>query len=73
MSALSSLPGKIVAVHTSYRSRAAERGTVPAWPIGPPFRSIRSLMSTRRTMRRGPKLSLRSIRMREALQPSNEA
>jgi regulator of RNase E activity RraA/2-keto-4-pentenoate hydratase/2-oxohepta-3-ene-1,7-dioic acid hydratase in catechol pathway len=32
MSALSSLPGKIVAVHTSYRSRAAERGTVPAWP-----------------------------------------
>jgi regulator of RNase E activity RraA/2-keto-4-pentenoate hydratase/2-oxohepta-3-ene-1,7-dioic acid hydratase in catechol pathway len=25
-------PGKIVAVHLSYRSRAAERGTVPPWP-----------------------------------------
>ncbi|HEX6519453.1 MAG TPA: fumarylacetoacetate hydrolase family protein [Streptosporangiaceae bacterium] len=25
-------PGKIVAVHVSYRSRAAERGTTPAWP-----------------------------------------
>jgi 2-keto-4-pentenoate hydratase/2-oxohepta-3-ene-1,7-dioic acid hydratase in catechol pathway/regulator of RNase E activity RraA len=32
MSALSSRPGKIVAVHSSYRSRAAERGTTPAWP-----------------------------------------
>jgi regulator of RNase E activity RraA/2-keto-4-pentenoate hydratase/2-oxohepta-3-ene-1,7-dioic acid hydratase in catechol pathway len=25
-------PGKVVAVHSSYRSRAAERGTIPAWP-----------------------------------------
>jgi 5-oxopent-3-ene-1,2,5-tricarboxylate decarboxylase / 2-hydroxyhepta-2,4-diene-1,7-dioate isomerase len=32
MTALSSRPGKIVAVHASYRSRAAERGTMPAWP-----------------------------------------
>src|ERR1700684_2756760 len=32
MTALSSRPGKIVAVHASYRSRAAERGTTPAWP-----------------------------------------
>jgi regulator of RNase E activity RraA/2-keto-4-pentenoate hydratase/2-oxohepta-3-ene-1,7-dioic acid hydratase in catechol pathway len=26
------VPGKVVAVHSSYRSRAAERGTMPAWP-----------------------------------------
>jgi regulator of RNase E activity RraA/2-keto-4-pentenoate hydratase/2-oxohepta-3-ene-1,7-dioic acid hydratase in catechol pathway len=32
MSALERVPGKIVAVHASYRSRAAERGTIPAWP-----------------------------------------
>jgi 2-keto-4-pentenoate hydratase/2-oxohepta-3-ene-1,7-dioic acid hydratase in catechol pathway/regulator of RNase E activity RraA len=32
MTALSSRPAKIVAVHSSYRSRAAERGTTPAWP-----------------------------------------
>jgi 2-keto-4-pentenoate hydratase/2-oxohepta-3-ene-1,7-dioic acid hydratase in catechol pathway/regulator of RNase E activity RraA len=32
MAALPSPPGKIVAVHTSYRSRAAERGVTPAWP-----------------------------------------
>jgi len=32
MSALERVPGKIVAVHVSYRSRAAERGTTPAWP-----------------------------------------
>jgi 2-keto-4-pentenoate hydratase/2-oxohepta-3-ene-1,7-dioic acid hydratase in catechol pathway/regulator of RNase E activity RraA len=32
MAALPSPPGKIVAVHASYRSRAAERGTTPAWP-----------------------------------------
>ena len=32
MSALERVPGKIVAVHVSYRSRAAERGTAPAWP-----------------------------------------
>jgi regulator of RNase E activity RraA/2-keto-4-pentenoate hydratase/2-oxohepta-3-ene-1,7-dioic acid hydratase in catechol pathway len=32
MTALSSRPGKIVAVHASYQSRAAERGTMPAWP-----------------------------------------
>jgi 5-oxopent-3-ene-1,2,5-tricarboxylate decarboxylase / 2-hydroxyhepta-2,4-diene-1,7-dioate isomerase len=32
MSALESVPGKIVAVHVSYRSRAAERGATPAWP-----------------------------------------
>jgi 2-keto-4-pentenoate hydratase/2-oxohepta-3-ene-1,7-dioic acid hydratase in catechol pathway len=25
-------PGKIVAVHVSYRSRAAERGILPPWP-----------------------------------------
>jgi regulator of RNase E activity RraA/2-keto-4-pentenoate hydratase/2-oxohepta-3-ene-1,7-dioic acid hydratase in catechol pathway len=27
-----SVPGKVVAVHTSYRSRAAERGAMPVWP-----------------------------------------
>ena len=32
MSALERVPGKVVAVHASYRSRAAERGTMPAWP-----------------------------------------
>src|SRR3984957_8163726 len=32
MAALDRVPGKIVAVHSSYRSRAAERGTLPAWP-----------------------------------------
>jgi 2-keto-4-pentenoate hydratase/2-oxohepta-3-ene-1,7-dioic acid hydratase in catechol pathway/regulator of RNase E activity RraA len=32
MTALRTRPGKIVAVHASYRSRAAERGTMPAWP-----------------------------------------
>ena len=32
MTALERVPGKIVAVHSSYRSRAAERGTMPAWP-----------------------------------------
>jgi 2-keto-4-pentenoate hydratase/2-oxohepta-3-ene-1,7-dioic acid hydratase in catechol pathway/regulator of RNase E activity RraA len=32
MAALEHAPGKIVAVHVSYRSRAAERGTMPAWP-----------------------------------------
>jgi regulator of RNase E activity RraA/2-keto-4-pentenoate hydratase/2-oxohepta-3-ene-1,7-dioic acid hydratase in catechol pathway len=32
MSALERVPGKVVAVHVSYRSRAAERGTMPAWP-----------------------------------------
>ena len=32
MSALERVPGKIVAVHVSYRSRAAQRGTTPAWP-----------------------------------------
>ena len=32
MSALERMPGKIVAVHVSYRSRAAERGITPAWP-----------------------------------------
>ena len=32
MAALEHVPGKIVAVHVSYRSRAAERGTTPAWP-----------------------------------------
>jgi len=31
-SALDRVPGKVVAVHASYRSRAAERGTMPAWP-----------------------------------------
>jgi 5-oxopent-3-ene-1,2,5-tricarboxylate decarboxylase/2-hydroxyhepta-2,4-diene-1,7-dioate isomerase len=32
MSALERVPGQVVAVHLSYRSRAAERGTTPAWP-----------------------------------------
>jgi regulator of RNase E activity RraA/2-keto-4-pentenoate hydratase/2-oxohepta-3-ene-1,7-dioic acid hydratase in catechol pathway len=32
MTALERVPGKIVAVHASYRSRAAERGTIPPWP-----------------------------------------
>jgi 5-oxopent-3-ene-1,2,5-tricarboxylate decarboxylase/2-hydroxyhepta-2,4-diene-1,7-dioate isomerase len=32
MAALERVPGKAVAVHVSYRSRAAERGTMPAWP-----------------------------------------
>jgi 2-keto-4-pentenoate hydratase/2-oxohepta-3-ene-1,7-dioic acid hydratase in catechol pathway/regulator of RNase E activity RraA len=32
MAALERVPGKVVAVHVSYRSRAAERGTTPAWP-----------------------------------------
>ena len=32
MTALERVPGKVVAVHLSYRSRAAERGTTPAWP-----------------------------------------
>src|SRR5580692_6760915 len=32
MTALERVPGKVVAVHASYRSRAAERGTMPAWP-----------------------------------------
>ena len=32
MAALDRMPGKVVAVHVSYRSRAAERGTMPAWP-----------------------------------------
>ena len=32
MPALERVTGKIVAVHVSYRSRAAERGTMPAWP-----------------------------------------
>jgi regulator of RNase E activity RraA/2-keto-4-pentenoate hydratase/2-oxohepta-3-ene-1,7-dioic acid hydratase in catechol pathway len=32
MAALHQQPGKVVAVHSSYRSRAAERGTMPAWP-----------------------------------------
>jgi regulator of RNase E activity RraA/2-keto-4-pentenoate hydratase/2-oxohepta-3-ene-1,7-dioic acid hydratase in catechol pathway len=32
MAALDRVPGKVVAVHSSYRSRAAERGTTPAWP-----------------------------------------
>ena len=30
--ALERVPGNVVAVHSSYRSRAAERGTMPAWP-----------------------------------------
>jgi regulator of RNase E activity RraA/2-keto-4-pentenoate hydratase/2-oxohepta-3-ene-1,7-dioic acid hydratase in catechol pathway len=30
--ALERVPGKVVAVHSSYRSRAAERGTMPGWP-----------------------------------------
>jgi regulator of RNase E activity RraA/2-keto-4-pentenoate hydratase/2-oxohepta-3-ene-1,7-dioic acid hydratase in catechol pathway len=32
MTALEHVPGKVVAVHLSYRSRATERGTMPAWP-----------------------------------------
>jgi regulator of RNase E activity RraA/2-keto-4-pentenoate hydratase/2-oxohepta-3-ene-1,7-dioic acid hydratase in catechol pathway len=32
MTALEQVPGKVVAVHASYRSRAAERGSMPAWP-----------------------------------------
>jgi regulator of RNase E activity RraA/2-keto-4-pentenoate hydratase/2-oxohepta-3-ene-1,7-dioic acid hydratase in catechol pathway len=32
MTALERVPGKLIAVHTSYRSRAAERGTTPPWP-----------------------------------------
>ncbi len=32
MTVLERVPGKVVAVHVSYRSRAAERGTMPAWP-----------------------------------------
>ena len=32
MTALERVPGKIVAVRVSYRSRAAERGTLPTWP-----------------------------------------
>ena len=32
MAVLEHVPGKVVAVHASYRSRAAERGTMPAWP-----------------------------------------
>jgi regulator of RNase E activity RraA/2-keto-4-pentenoate hydratase/2-oxohepta-3-ene-1,7-dioic acid hydratase in catechol pathway len=32
MPALDRVPGKVVAVHASYRSRAAERGAMPAWP-----------------------------------------
>jgi regulator of RNase E activity RraA/2-keto-4-pentenoate hydratase/2-oxohepta-3-ene-1,7-dioic acid hydratase in catechol pathway len=32
MSALERVPGTIVAVHLSYRSRAAERGRTPPWP-----------------------------------------
>jgi 5-oxopent-3-ene-1,2,5-tricarboxylate decarboxylase/2-hydroxyhepta-2,4-diene-1,7-dioate isomerase len=32
MAALERVPGKVVAVHSSYRSRAAERGMIPAWP-----------------------------------------
>jgi 2-keto-4-pentenoate hydratase/2-oxohepta-3-ene-1,7-dioic acid hydratase in catechol pathway/regulator of RNase E activity RraA len=32
MAVLDRVPGKVVAVHASYRSRAAERGAVPAWP-----------------------------------------
>jgi 2-keto-4-pentenoate hydratase/2-oxohepta-3-ene-1,7-dioic acid hydratase in catechol pathway/regulator of RNase E activity RraA len=32
MAALERTPGKVVAVHVSYRSRAAERGVMPAWP-----------------------------------------
>ena len=30
--ALSAPPSKIIAVHVSYRSRALQRGSVPAWP-----------------------------------------
>ena len=32
MAPLERVPGKVVAVHVSYRSRAAERGTAPPWP-----------------------------------------
>jgi 5-oxopent-3-ene-1,2,5-tricarboxylate decarboxylase / 2-hydroxyhepta-2,4-diene-1,7-dioate isomerase len=32
MTALDRVPGKVVAVHVSYRSRAAERGTTAPWP-----------------------------------------
>jgi regulator of RNase E activity RraA/2-keto-4-pentenoate hydratase/2-oxohepta-3-ene-1,7-dioic acid hydratase in catechol pathway len=32
MATLDRVPGKVVAVHASYRSRAAERGVTPAWP-----------------------------------------
>ena len=32
MAAMERTPGKVVAVHVSYRSRAAERGVMPAWP-----------------------------------------
>jgi 2-keto-4-pentenoate hydratase/2-oxohepta-3-ene-1,7-dioic acid hydratase in catechol pathway/regulator of RNase E activity RraA len=32
MTALEHVPGKVVGVHVSYRSRAAERGTTPPWP-----------------------------------------
>jgi 5-oxopent-3-ene-1,2,5-tricarboxylate decarboxylase / 2-hydroxyhepta-2,4-diene-1,7-dioate isomerase len=32
MAAMERTPGKVVAVHVSYRSRAAERGLMPAWP-----------------------------------------
>lgn len=32
MSALERVPGQLVAVHLSYRSRAAERGRTPPWP-----------------------------------------
>jgi 5-oxopent-3-ene-1,2,5-tricarboxylate decarboxylase / 2-hydroxyhepta-2,4-diene-1,7-dioate isomerase len=32
MAAMERTPGKVVAVHVSYRSRAAERGLTPAWP-----------------------------------------
>jgi regulator of RNase E activity RraA/2-keto-4-pentenoate hydratase/2-oxohepta-3-ene-1,7-dioic acid hydratase in catechol pathway len=32
VTALERVPGKVVAVHSSYRSRAAQRGTIPAWP-----------------------------------------
>ncbi len=32
MAALERVPGKVVALHSSYRSRAAERGAMPPWP-----------------------------------------
>jgi hypothetical protein len=32
MTVLERVPGKVVAVHVSYRSRAAEHGAMPAWP-----------------------------------------
>jgi 5-oxopent-3-ene-1,2,5-tricarboxylate decarboxylase / 2-hydroxyhepta-2,4-diene-1,7-dioate isomerase len=32
MTALEHVPGMVVGVHLSYRSRAGERGTMPAWP-----------------------------------------